>query len=135
MNVTTMCKLIEDKKVVSIDDYHEKIYWDGNIIDKEDLIILIEDSFENNKEISNYVAAAVPIENFVKVDLERVIEEKCEDGYEDMKDYFDYYDEKLIKAQRLINEWLDDHSWHNTVHYEGTAFLIDIQPLIDKYRK
>lgn len=72
--------------------------------DQDDLEIWIEEKLTDGETVPDYLWAVE--ENYrVSIDLQEVISEKCEDGYEDMFNCLDTENGLLYQAQNLISQW------------------------------
>jgi len=65
---------------------------------------------EEVKKLFAYLWRVKKEKQFTSINPTDVVNNMCEDGYEDMSENFDYKDKDFIKAQELLNAWLKHDS-------------------------
>jgi len=147
-NYYTHCKKCRDKheeerrlenfnKANKIDykDYDGLFLWNERVVNKEDLEEYIYDMIYDGEEVPTYIPATYQATVFDEIDLYDVVNNKCEDGYEDMESRFDYNSPKFQEAQKLVNKWLDENSDVLNVWYEDSKNLVILTDVIEKLKK
>ncbi|MGL5595883.1 MAG: hypothetical protein ACRDDH_18260 [Cetobacterium sp.] len=134
MSVIEIAELLTKGKVIPLEKHEgDFIIWEDNVVYKSDLPFIIKDLIVGDKlESPRYIFGCKKQENFVKIDLENVVEGLTEEGYEDMADYFDYESDSFKKANEAISIWLEENKSANTVYSEDRSYLIDLQSIIKK---
>lgn len=112
---------------IPFEDYTGLFLWNERAITKEDLEEELYSLIYGGEEAPTFIWGTKKQKVFTGISLAEVVTDKCEDGYEDMADYFDYKDEDFIKAQELLNAWLVKHDSVMDIYYEdfNTAVLLD----------
>jgi hypothetical protein len=104
---------------------------DERLKDQDDLEVWIEEKLIDGEEVPEYLWAVE--ENYrVSIDLQEVISEKCEDGYEDMFSCLDTEDILLSQAQNLINQWEKEQGDSLCTYSETYDKAVIIKDLVDK---
>jgi hypothetical protein len=97
----------------------------------ENLKIWIEEKLTDGENVPDYLWAVE--ENYrVSIDLQEVISEKCEEGYEDMFSCLDTESPLLSQAQELINQWEKEQGDSLCIYSETYDKAIIIKDLVDK---
>ena len=105
----------EKAEKIKIADYDGMLFsLNGeNIIDVNDLL----DELEALKEQNIKWMFGTKSEPLFSIDLQNIIADECEDGYEDMISFLDMKSEKLVEAQRLIHEWEIENEGNIKIYY------------------
>lgn len=127
-------KKVSDGNVISVYDYDSFVCIGDKYIMAEDLEEEIYNLINDEEDVNRYMYGTYKDESYIGLDLEQELSDKMEDGYEDMSYNFDFKDYKIIKAQELVNEWLEDNKGANTVIYEDQSVVIDLKEMIDKIK-
>lgn len=128
-------KMKSENKIIPVADYNSFVVWGDNLIDKDDLEERIKELLLEGENISQYVYGTSKETSVINIDLEDTVYNACESGYEDMEQQFNYKSEKFIQAQKLINEWLEEHKEENTMYSEDTNIIIDLSTMIEEIKK
>lgn len=121
---------------ISYKDYDGYYLTDGDerLKDLDDLEEWIKEKLTDGEDVPNYLWAVE--ENYrVSIDLQEVISEKCEDGYEDMFSCLDTENPLLIHAQNYINEWEKQQGESLCIYSETYDKAVIIKDLVQKIRK
>ena len=125
----------EKAKKISFDEYEGFFLRGDRVINKEDLEDELCSMIYDNENPPNYIFATIPQKIFTGIDLEEVMSDKCEDGYEDMCSYFNYQDEDFLKAQELLNKWLVKHDSILDIYYEDFNTVVLLNDVIEDIKK
>jgi hypothetical protein len=123
-------------KKINYKDYNGYYLTDGDerLKDLDDLEVWIEEQLMDGENVPDYLWAVE--ENYrVSIDLQEVMSEKCEDGYEDMFNCLDTEDILLSQAQNLINQWEKEQGDRLCVYNETYDKAVIIKELVDKIRE
>lgn len=106
--------LIDDEYVEDADDVYERLY---NKIKYDKL---------SDEDLPTYLWSTKP-EPVFNLDLEDILYEKCEEGYEDMESHLDTNDDDFIAAQEHLDKWYKKQGDSVNIYYEdhSTAVLLD----------
>jgi hypothetical protein len=112
---------------ILFEDYTGLFLWNDRAITGEDLEEEMYSLIYDGEEPPNFIWGTEKHKVFKDIDLAEVVSNKCEDGYEDMSDHFDFKDVDFVKAQELLNLWLAKHDSATDIYYEDykTAVLLD----------
>jgi hypothetical protein len=118
---------------INYKDYDGYYLTDGDerLKDQDDLEVWIEENLSDGEDVPEYLWAVE--ENYrVSIDLQEVLSEKCEDGYEDMFSCLDTESSKLSQAQELINQWEKEQGDSLCIYSETYDKAVIIKDLVDK---
>jgi hypothetical protein len=87
----------------------------------------------NDEDVPEYVWAGEE-DSRMSIDLQEIISDKCEDGYEDMNDYLKTDSTLLSQAQDLINQWEKEQGDNLCVFSETYSKAIVIKDLIEEIK-
>ena len=121
-------------KIINIENYSGYIVWGDDVIDKDDLRERLEELMHDGENINPYAYGTSKETNVVYINLEEAVYNACESGYEEMEHQFNYKSEKFIQAQKLIDEWLDEHKDENTMYSEDRNKVIDLSKMIEEVK-
>lgn len=99
----------------------------------EDVGNWIYDRLAESKDVPEYLWAVEGEQHF-SIDLQDVISEKCEDGYEDMYENLDTKSTLLAQAQELIKQWEDEQGDSLRLFTETHKKAVIIKDLIEEVR-
>ena len=144
----TICKSCRDKKEqekekerfekaekINYENYDGNFLWNDRVLDKEALEDELYTIIYGKKEPPIYVYATKEEKVFNFIDLVDIVADKCEDGYEDMDENFDYKDSDFLKAQELVDKWLNKHEENLYCYYEDYNKVITLDEIIQKLKK
>lgn len=120
-------ELFEKATKIPFKDYTGVFLWKERVIDGDALEEEIDSMLFDGEEPPDYLWGTEKHKVFSGIDLEEVVLSKCEDGYEDMGDYFNFQDESFLMAQKSLDLWLEKHDSATDIYYEDckTAVLLD----------
>jgi len=143
----TICKNCRDKKVeekeierfekaekVKYENYNDKYLWNDKVLDKDEFEEELFEIINDGEETPNYIYATKKEKVFDRISLTEIVADKCEDGYEEMDENFDYKDSDFIKAQELMNIWLDKHEENLYCYYEDYNKVILLDGIVQKLK-
>ncbi|MCO1599843.1 hypothetical protein [Desulfosporosinus nitroreducens] len=99
----------------------------------EDVRDWIYDKLSNGEDVPEYLWA-VEGETHFSIDLQDVISEKCEDGYEDMYSNLSTGSPLITQAQELINQWEKEQGESLYLFTETYKKAVIIEDLINEVR-
>lgn len=99
----------------------------------EDVGEWIHDKLVNGEDVPEYLWAVEGAPHF-SIDLQDVISEKCEDGYEDMYSNLSTRSPLIAQAQELINQWEKDQGESLCLFSETYKKAVIIKDLIAEVR-
>jgi len=120
---------------IPYEDYTGLFLWNDRAITKEDLEEELYSLIYDGEEPLTYIWGTKKQKVFTEIDLREVVADKCEDGYEDMADYFDYKDEDFVKAQELLNSWLTKHDSVTDIYYEDYKTAVSLNKVIEDIKQ
>ena len=106
---------------------------DEHLKTQEDLETWIYDKLSDGEEVPEYLWAVEGTPHF-SVDLLDVINDKCEDGYEDMFDHLSTESPLLSQAQELINQWQEEQCEGLYIFNETYKRAVIIKDLVDEIK-
>lgn len=113
---------------VSLKDYDGSFIIGDNVIDKEEFKDKYWDEF--NPETSQKWVWGCESENcFGGVDLQEIVRERCEDGYEDMHTFLDTKSSLLVQAQSLIDKWELENENQMLSYYVTNTIVVELDDL------
>lgn len=118
-------------------DYGGKFWiesYSSYIIDIDDVAEWIHEKLSDNEEVPEYLWA-LKAERHFSIDLQDVISNKCEDGYEEMYSHLNTDSPLLAEAQKLIDQWEKEQGDSLCVYYEDYKKAVIIKDLIEEVRK
>lgn len=123
-------------KKINYKDYDGYYMLSGSehLKDLDGLYEWIYDKLSNSEDVPEYLWA-VEGEQHVSIDLQEVISDKCEDGYEDMYDCLSTESPLLKQAQELINQWEIEQADSLCLFSETYSKAVIIKDLIEEIRK
>ena len=107
---------------------------DDHLKTQEDLEEWIYEKLKDGEDVPEYMWA-VEGQSHLSIDLLDVINDKCEDGYEDMYDHLSTGSPLLSQAQELINQWENEQGDKLCVFDETYKKAVIIKDLIDEVSK
>ena len=139
----TLCKTCRNKKSakeknerfqkankIKFKDYNGLFIWGDNVVDKDELIDIVCDQIFDYGEAMKYVYATKKYKLFDDINLMDVINDKCEDGYEDMIESFNFNDVDFVLAQEHLNKYLKKYEDILDVYYEDYNNCVMLDDLI-----
>ena len=128
-------ELFEAATKISFADYTGLFSWNDRVISKDDLEEELYSLAYDGEELPSYIWGTKKAKVFGNIDLTEVIAGKCEDGYEDMESFFDYKDQGFIKAQELLNIWLEKHDSVTDIYYEDHKVAVLLDKVIEDIKQ
>ena len=117
-------------------EYDGKYWIEGyrnHVIEIDDVEEWIYEMLTDGKEVPDYLWAQKGTSHF-SIDLYDVINDNCEDGYEDMFSHLDTNSPLLEQAQELISEWEKEQATNIVVYDNDYSRVVIIGELVDKIR-
>ena len=111
-------------KKINYKDYRGKFIDGDRVIDKDCFEDDLYASIENGEEYPTWVWATKKEICFNTIDIQDIIIDHCEDGYEDIQTFLDLKSEKLEEAQKLINEWEEENKEQMYCYYETNEIVL-----------
>lgn len=111
-------------------DYNGKFIWNNRVIDIEEVRDNLYYMIKNKEETPNYLYAIDTEPVFSRIDLEEIVREKCEDGYEDMETYL-YFNDTFNEAQKLLDKWIEEQGETLDCYYEDYKIVVLLDDLIE----
>lgn len=99
----------------------------------DDVSDWIRDELVNGEDVPEYLWSLEGKPHF-SIDLQDVISDKCEDGYEDMYDNLSTKSSLLLQAQELINQWEKEQGERLYIFEENCQKAVIIKDLIIEIR-
>jgi hypothetical protein len=133
-------KLFEKANKIKFRDYNGYFLLDGDefVRDSDDIYNRVYDRIKyekaTNDDLPTFLWATAP-EPVFTLDLEDIIYDKCEGGYEDMDSNLNMGDEDLKKAQEYLNEWYKKQGDYVNTYYEDTKTAVLLDDVIKEIRQ
>lgn len=128
-------KLFEKATKIPFKDYTGVFLWKERVIDKDGIEEEIDLMLFDGEEPPDYIWGTEKYKLFSSIDLEEVVLSKCEDGYEDMGDYFNFKDDDFLAAQSSLDLWLDKHASVTDIYYESSKTAVLLDSLIEAIKQ
>ena len=121
---------------ISFNDYNGKFLLESDDYakDKDDIEEWIYEELKDGKEVPGYLWATES-EKVFSIDLNEIISEKCEDGYEDMYDRLNTDSVLLAQAQQLISQWEKEQGESLKVYNLTYKKAVILKALVDEIKK
>jgi hypothetical protein len=121
---------------INYKDYDGYYIFDSNecLKTQEDLEEWIYDRLSEGEDVPEFLWAVEGTPHF-SIDLKDVINDKCEDGYEDMYDNLNIGSSFLLQAQILIDQWEIEQGESLCIFNETYKKAVIIKDLIDEISK
>lgn len=133
-------QLFEKAKKVKFNDYNGYFILDGDehIKDSDEIYDWLYDEIRyehaNDEDLPKYLWAASP-EPVFSLDLQDIIYDKCEDGYEDMYSHLDMNSEDLQKAQEYLDKWYKKQGDSVNTYSEDNTVAVLLDNVIKEIRE
>jgi hypothetical protein len=127
------CENFQKAEKINYKDYYGYYLTDGDerLKDQDDLEVWIEEKLMDRETVPDYLWAVE--ENYrVSIDLQEIISDNCEDGYEDMFSCLDTESPLLSQAQNLVNQWEKEQGDSLCTYSETYDKAVIIKDLVDK---
>lgn len=131
--------LFKKAKKVKFDDYegHFIINEEEHIKDADDVYNWLYDMIKYEKltdeDLPKFLWATVA-EPVFTLDLQDIIQNECEDGYDDMTSHLNMNDEDLQNAQNYLDKWYKKQGDSVNIYNENYKIAILLDDLIKKIR-
>lgn len=127
-----------NKKIVKFEEYKGKyVYYQGGDYPIEvdgELEDIIEEIILEKEEPEIYANGA---ETYLYGGLDIIDtlqDNHYDDGYDEINGQLNYKSDKLVQAQKLVDEWLKENESTRTCYTENCKELIDLSELIEQVR-
>jgi len=132
-------ELFEKAKKIKFNDYKGYFSIDEGFVKDSDSIydwLYEQIKYENltDDELPKYLWAMQP-EPVFSLDLKDIINDKCEEGYEDMYNCLNTDDDDLVKAQEYLDKWYQKQGDSVNVYYEDHKVAVLLDDLIKEIRE
>jgi len=133
-------KLFSKATKIKFNDYKGKFILENDdfIKDSDDVFQWLYDKIKyeglSDEELPKFLWSTNP-EPVFTLDVEDIILDKCEDGYDDMYSHLDTCDEDLLKAQEYLNKWYDKQGDMVNTYYEDYSIAVLLGDLIKEIRE
>ncbi len=108
------------------DDYPVEV--DGGLEDIiEEVLSEGEEPEKYANGVTSYICGGLDIIDVLK-------DNHYDDGYNEINEHLDYKSDKLVQAQKLVDEWLKENERVRTCYVENSEELIDLSELIEEVR-
>ena len=127
--------LYEKAEKISWKDYDGYFLFDGceYLKTADDLEDWIYDRIMEEEDVPDFLWSTKGTQ-YINIDLNDVIYNACEDGYEDMYDYLSTKSPLIAQAQELINQWQKEQGDNLNIYNANYKQAIIIKDLVDKIR-
>lgn len=121
---------------ISYKDYNGHYVFgnDERLKSQDDLEEWIYEKLKDGEDVPEYLWVVRGLPHFT-IDLLDVINDKCEDGYEDMYDNLNTESPLLAQAQELLKQWENEQGERLYVFNETYAMAVIIKDLVEEIRK
>jgi hypothetical protein len=132
-------KCFKKAKKIKINDYYGyfSLDCDEPVIDKEQLYDYLYDKikYENatDEDLPKFLWAMTP-EPVFDLNLEDIIYDKCEDGYDDMYSNLNVDDEDFRRAQEILDDWYKRQGDSVNMYSEDMTKAVILDDLIKRIR-
>lgn len=126
-------KLFKKAKKIKFNDYNGYFFipnYEGHVYDGDEVYDWLYNKIKydklSNEELPSYLWSTLP-EPVFEVNLEDIIYDKCEDGYEDMNSFLNTDDKDFKLAQQHLDKWYKKQGDAVNTYYENynVAILLD----------
>lgn len=114
-------ELFEKAQKVKFADYEGMFLKNERVIDKEDFADDLYYKIKDEEEYPMYVYGTYK-EPVMSIDFNQVINDSCEEGYEDMTDQLDY--DGVEEIQKSIDQWIEKQGEANYCYYESNVVVL-----------
>lgn len=127
-----------EKKITELKNYKEDyVYYlndnypvevDGGLEDIiEEILSEGEEPEKYANGVTSYICGGLDIIDVLK-------DTHYDDGYDEINEHLDYKSDKLVQAQKLVDEWLKENESVRTCYVENSKELIDLSELIEEVK-
>lgn len=129
-------KLFKDAKKIKFDDYNGYFILedDGHVQDADDVYGWLYDKIKFNEDVPEYLWATQS-EPVFTMDLEDILYDKCEEGYEDMESHLDTNDKDFAAAQEHLDKWYKKQGDSVNIYYEDHNVAVLLDDVIKEIKK
>ena len=119
-------ELFKKAKKIKFIDYQGLFLNNERVIDKDEFADNLYDKIKDGEDCLTYVFGTVK-EPVMNIDFNEIINNACEDGYEEMDSYLDY--EGVKEIQELIDKWIIKQGDSNYCYWENTRVVVLLDDL------
>lgn len=133
-------KLLKKAKKIKFEDYKGKFILDDSsfVTDADGVWEWLHEKIQyegvTDEQLPKYLWGTCP-EPVFDLNLCEIIEDKCENGYEDMYSYLNVDDEDLDKAQEHLDKWYEKQGDSVNIYYQDATIAVLLDDLIKEIRK
>jgi hypothetical protein len=121
---------LKTAKIVKFEDYNGYFMDKESVLDSDEFADLYLDSFK--KESSPLYTYSVEGEKLFSLDIYDIINDKTNDGYEEMYSYLSTESHLLTEVQKLLIQWEEENERALKVYRESVNTIIDLTSLYEK---
>lgn len=122
-------------KKVSFTDYDGLFYsgdYNDHVKDKEDFKEWLYNRIFNGEEVPSWVWATKKTKCF-NINIFDIVNDACEDGYEDMYDFLDT--EALQPIQNKIDKWMEDQGDYLYYYHPDKSTVVLLDDIVEKLKE
>lgn len=133
-------ELFEKAKKVKFADYEGKFLLSGSdFVECSDSVYewlydKVIDEGITYEDLPKYLWST-KAESVFSLDIDDIIQNECESGYEDMYSCLDTNDENLTKAQEYLNKWCENQGDSLNIYYEDYSIAVLLDDLIEELKR
>jgi len=129
-------ELFKKAKKINFNDYNGYFILEEDcpVRDSDDVCDWLYDRIKFNEDVPEYLWATQS-EPVFTMDLEDILYDKCEEGYEDMESHLDTNDDDFIAAQEHLDKWYKKQGDSVNIYYEDHNVVVLLNDVIKEVRE